>query len=147
MPADSTKPCVIAGVIFDDTPGFTGESDGDVVYHALCHAITSLTGQLILHGLAEDLLEKDGITDSGVYLQKGLELLKKQRVTHVAISLEALKPHFKPRFDEMRQNIARVLNVRFDQVGISATAGEGLTDFSCGDGVQCLALLTTVENS
>jgi 2-C-methyl-D-erythritol 2,4-cyclodiphosphate synthase len=116
-----------------------------VIYHALCQSITSLTGELILCGFAQDLLEKDGITDSSVYLQKGMELLKGQKVSHVAISIEALRPRLKPHLKEMRKNIARVMGITMEQVGISATAGEGLTDFGCGDGVQCLALITTLE--
>jgi 2-C-methyl-D-erythritol 2,4-cyclodiphosphate synthase len=44
---------------------------------------------------------------------------------------------------EMRKNTARVMNLDISQVGITATSGEGLTDFGCGDGVQCFAIVTT----
>lgn len=145
MPADSTKPCIIAGLTFEDVPGFSANSDGDVVFHAICNAITSLTGVLILGDIADDLCLKDGITDSEVYLQKALETLGKQKIVHVAISIEAKRPKFKDRLIEMRTNIARVLNITKNQVGITATTGEGLTDFGCGDGVQCFAIVTTED--
>ncbi|MGA8165057.1 MAG: 2-C-methyl-D-erythritol 2,4-cyclodiphosphate synthase [Waddliaceae bacterium] len=145
LPADSSKPCTIAGVIFDDVPGFNANSDGDVVFHAICNAITSLTGELILGAIADDLCLKDGITDSEVYLKEALKTLGKQQITHVAICIEAKKPKFKEQLMEMRANVARVLGLRVSQVGITATSGEGLTDFGCGDGVQTLALVTTVE--
>ena len=48
LPADTSKPCVIGGLTYDDTPGFNASSDGDVVLHAICNAISSLTGILIL---------------------------------------------------------------------------------------------------
>lgn len=145
LPADSFKPCIIAGLIFDDSPGFNANSDGDVVFHAICNAISSLTGVLILGGLADDLCLKDGITDSEVYLVEALKTLGKQRITHVSISIEAKKPKFKNRILEMRQNIARVMKLDISQVGITATTGEGLTDFGCGDGVQCFAIVTAED--
>ena len=45
---DSTKPCVVAGLMFSDAPGLSADSDGDVVFHAICNAITSVTGVPIL---------------------------------------------------------------------------------------------------
>lgn len=145
LPNDSSKPCVIAGIIFDDAPGFNANSDGDVAFHAICNAITSLTGVLILGALADDLCLKDGITDSEVYLIEALKTLKNQKISHVALTLEGKKPKFKESLDEMRKNIARVLKLDITEVGITATSGEGLTDFGCGDGVQCFAIVTTEE--
>ena len=52
LPEESSKPCIVGGVIFDDAPGLDAESDGDVVYHAICHAISSLSGVPILSGIA-----------------------------------------------------------------------------------------------
>lgn len=146
LPPDSTKPCVIAGIIFEDVPGFNANSDGDVVFHAICNAISSLTGILILGHIADDLCLKDGITDSEVYLAEAIKTLGTQRITHVAIAIEAKKPHFKKHLLEMRQNIARVMHLEVSQVGITATSGEGLTDVGCGDGVQTMAIVTTQED-
>lgn len=145
LPPGSSKPCIIAGVIFEDVPGFSANSDGDIVFHAICNAISSLTHVLILGNIADDLCLKDGITDSEVYLIEAIKTLGKQRITHVAITIEGLKPKFKDRLLKMRENIARVMKVDPSQVGITATTGEGLTDFGCGDGVQCFAIVTTVE--
>lgn len=145
LPPDSTKPCVIAGIIFDQVPGFNANSDGDIVFHAICNAISSLTGILILGDIADDLCLKDGITDSEVYLLEAMKTLGNQKVTHVAVTIEAKKPKFKNRLTEMRQSIARVMGLEIAQVGITATTGEGLTDFGCGDGAQAFAIITTEE--
>lgn len=146
MSPDSTKPCIIAGITFEDVPGFNANSDGDIVFHAICNAISSLTGVLILGDIADDLCLKDGITDSEVYLQEALKTLGKQKITHVAVTIEAKRPKFKPHLNEMRKNIARVLHLDVSQVGITATTGEGLTDFGCGDGAQAFAVVTTMES-
>ncbi len=143
---DSSKPCIIGGVIFDDVPGLDADSDGDIVYHALCNAITSLTHVPILGGIARDLCRKDGITDSQVYLEKAMATLGKQKIVHVALSIEGKRPNFQDRIEEMRKRISSVLQVDLSCVGITATSGDGLTDFGCGDGLQCFCILTTVQS-
>lgn len=145
LPADSSKPCTIGGIIFEHVPGLDAESDGDVIYHAICNAITSLSGVQILGGIARDLCRKDGITDSEVYLEKALETLGKQKVVHVALTIEGKRPYFEDKIEAMRMKIASILKIKSTAVGITATSGDGLTDFGCGDGVQCLCLMTTVE--
>jgi 2-C-methyl-D-erythritol 2,4-cyclodiphosphate synthase len=74
-----------------------------------------------------------------------MKTLGKQKITHVAVTIEAKKPKIKKRIVEMRQNIARVMQLDLSQVGITATSGEGLTDFGCGDGAQAFAIVTTQE--
>lgn len=145
LPADSAKPCVVAGLIFEDTPGLSADSDGDVVYHAICNAISSVTGVPILGGIAIDLCHKDGITDSQVFLEKALETLKKQKIEHVALTIEGKRPRFQARNLEMRLKVAHVLGVDVSQVGLTVTSGDGLTDFGCGDGLQCFCVITTLE--
>jgi len=142
---NSTKPCTIAGHIFDDAPGFQSNSDGDVVFHALCNAVTSLTGVQIMGEIAENLCFRDGITDSEVYLREGLKTLGAQEILHVAITLEGKRPQFKDHIKTMQQNIARILGISTDAIGITAISGEGLTDFGCGDGIQCFAIISTIE--
>lgn len=147
LSADSSKPCVIGGIIFEGVPGLDADSDGDVVYHAICNSITSLTGVPILGGIARDLCGKDGITDSGVYLEKALASLGAQKVVHVALTIEGKRPRFEERIPQMRRKVAQVMGLTLDQVGITATSGDGLTDFGCGDGVQCFCILTTIQDS
>lgn len=145
LSTDSSKPCVIGGLIFDDAPGFNADSDGDIVLHSLCNAIATLTGEPI-DEMADDLCLKDGITDSEVYLKHALKTLGRQAVAHVSITIEAKKPSLKERIPEMRENIARIMGLSLSQVGITAVTGEGLTDFGCGDGAQAFSIITTTEN-
>ncbi len=139
---ESTKPCTIGGLIFEDVPGLAADSDGDVVFHAICNAITSLSGVPILGGIAIELCHKDGITDSQVYLEKALESLGSMKIVHVALSIEGKRPRLQSRNTEMRQRVADVLKVSLSQVGITITSGDGLTDFGCGEGLQCFCVLT-----
>ena len=108
LPAESAKPCIVGGVIFDGTPGLDADSDGDVIYHSMCNAITSLSGVPILGGIARDLCRKDGITDSQVYLEKALKTLGKQKIIHVALSIEGKRPYFEDKIKAMREKVAEV---------------------------------------
>lgn len=145
LPGDSSKPCIVAGMIFEGVPGLDSDSDGDVVFHAMCNAITSLTSIPILNGIARELCRKDGITDSQVFLEKALLSLKPQKIVHVSITIEGKRPRFEDMIELMQAKIAEVIGIEPKQVGITYTSGEGLTDFGCGDGLQCFALITTME--
>lgn len=145
LPDDSTKLCVIGGVIFDQVPGLCADSDGDVILHAICNAITSVTGVPILGGIAIELCHKDGITDSQIFLERALETLGNQQIQHVALTVEGKRPRMQARIDEIRSHIADVMKLQMSQVGLTVTSGDGLTDFGCGDGLQCFCSLTTVE--
>lgn len=142
---ESTKLCVLGGVVLEDVPGFVANSDGDVILHALCNAISSLTGVIILGEKADELLENNEITDSRIYLEEALKTLGNQQITHVAITIEALRPKLLKRIPKLRESIAQVMHLDVSQVGITATTGEGLTDFGLGEGLQCLCIITTVE--
>jgi len=145
LPDGSSKPCILAGLIFEDVPGMASDSDGDVIFHAICNAITSVTGVQILGGIADDLCQKDGITDSQVYLEKALETLKKQKIEHLAIAIEAKRPRLQARIEEMRSKIAGLMKLDLHQVGITATASDGLTEFGLGEGIQCICIITVTE--
>lgn len=144
---DSSKPCIIGGVVFEGIPGLSADSDGDLIYHALCNAITSITGKPILATVARDLCFKDGITDSSVYLQKALETLGNHKIVHVSISIEGKRPRFEKNLLKMKENIAKLMNLEIDQIGITATSGDGLSDFGRGKGVQCFCIITSVNVS
>ena len=146
LTSESSKPCIIGGLIFEDTPGLSADSDGDVIFHAICNAITSVSGVPILGGIAVELCHKNGITDSQVYLEKALESLGKKTIEHVALSVEGKRPRLQDRNMELRQKIANVLKIGIDQVGLTATSGDGLTDFGCGEGLQCFCILTVRED-
>jgi 2-C-methyl-D-erythritol 2,4-cyclodiphosphate synthase len=99
----------------------------------------------ILWGIARDLCRKDGITDSQVYVEKAMQTLGKQKIVHVALTIEGKRPHFEEKIEAMRKKIALSLHIRHSAVGITVTSGDGLTDFGCGDGLQCFCVMTTVE--
>jgi 2-C-methyl-D-erythritol 2,4-cyclodiphosphate synthase len=142
---EAEKKCIIAGLPFEGAPGLDADSDGDVVFHAICNAITSLTHVPILGGIAIDLCRNQGVTDSRVFLDKALETLDDQIIEHVALTIEGKRPKFQKRASDIRRSVASVLSIHMDQVGITFTSGDDLTAFGRGEGMMCYCILTTAS--
>jgi 2-C-methyl-D-erythritol 2,4-cyclodiphosphate synthase len=138
------KPCVVGGLVFSDAPGLDADSDGDVVLHAICNAISSVGGVPILGGVAIEMC-KAGERNSRAYLEKAIETLGEMRVVHVALTIEGKRPKFQIRSEEMRENVATLIGLDISQVGITFTSGDGLTDFGKGFGLQCFCIVTVEE--
>lgn len=138
---DSDKALILAGVTFEHAQGLKGNSDADVILHALTNAISSITGRNILGKVADELCQS-GVTDSREYLKLALADLHPGRIEHVAISIECLTPKISPQVGAMKASIAQLLSIQTDDVGITATTGEGLTAFGQGKGIQALVMVT-----
>ena len=144
---EGNKECIVAGVSFHGVPGLDADSDGDVVFHAICNAITSLTHISILGEVAPGLFQNKGITNSRIYLEKALETLGNQTVQHVALSIEGKRPRFQKKCLEMRKSVAKVMGIDQNQVGLTVTSGDDLTSFGSGKGLMCFCTVTTYEKT
>ncbi|NLW11627.1 MAG: 2-C-methyl-D-erythritol 2,4-cyclodiphosphate synthase [Clostridiaceae bacterium] len=133
---------VLGGLIIPDAPALAGNSDADVILHALTNAISGLTGINILGGAADRLCLEQGITDSREYLKMALYDLGDWELSHISMSIEALKPKLMPWIEQIRASVAGLVGLDQSAVTMTATTGEGLTDFGRGLGMQCICILT-----
>lgn len=140
------KPLFLAGIMFSEADiHLRANSDGDVVLHAITRAISSATGVQVL-GKTADNMCRAGIIKSSRYLKVALETLRAtQKIIFVSISIEAKRPKFAPRIEKMRASIANLLEISSAQVGITASTGEGLTEFGKGNGIFVKALVSFSE--
>jgi 2-C-methyl-D-erythritol 2,4-cyclodiphosphate synthase len=143
---ESDRKLILGGVTIEGCPALAGNSDADVILHALTNAVSGITCVNILGKIADDLCQKEGITDSRVYLQKALSYMEEYKIVHVSVSIEALRPKLAPHIDRMRESIAGLLGIGVKSVGITATTGEGLTEFGRGNGIYCTVIITVQEN-
>ena len=134
------KKLILGGIEFDENFSMDANSDGDVVLHAITNAVSGITGKNILGEIADNMC-KSGIIDSEKYLKEALKYLN-EKIVHVSISIECKTPKISPRIEEMRKNIARILKIEESCVGITATTGEGLTEFGKGNGIGVFVCLT-----
>ena len=142
----SSKPLILGGVVFPGHPGLDANSDGDVVLHAIFNALSQAIGKRSL-GIYADPMCAQGITGSREYLKVALDMVRAAgyTVNNVGVSIEARRPKIEPRAAEMKTSLARLLAVAEDQVGITATSGEGLTAFGRGEGIQVFVIASLVR--
>jgi 2-C-methyl-D-erythritol 2,4-cyclodiphosphate synthase len=141
----SGKLCRLGGVTFDGVNGLQGNSDSDVVLHAICNALTGIHGTPVLGPITDEMC-KSGIKDSAEYVKIAYSFFPKDyKLTHVSISIECLKPKIIPKMDDMKAAIAKLLPISEQDIGITATTGEGLTDFGKGLGVQAFVIASAVQ--
>lgn len=141
-PVGSTKPLILGGVSIPDSRGLAGNSDADVILHAITNAVSGISGVNILGKTSDTLCLEQGITDSRVYLEKALDTLKDYAVTHVSVSVECKKPILAPHIGSIKQSLARLLSLSTSDIGLTATSGEGLTAVGKGEGILVTALIT-----
>ena len=131
---------LLGGIEVSGAPALAGNSDADVVLHALCNAISGLSTVPILGHKADELCAA-GIRDSKVYVREALRTLDNIKLTHLSFSIEAARPHLSGSIPAMRISVADLVGLPLSSVAITATSGEGLTAFGRGEGIQffCLA--------
>ncbi|MDD2427179.1 MAG: 2-C-methyl-D-erythritol 2,4-cyclodiphosphate synthase [Eubacteriales bacterium] len=133
------RPLLLGGIEMTGAPALAGNSDADVVLHALCNAISGLSAQPILGARADELCAS-GIRDSKVYVREALATLADIKLTHLSFAIEAARPHLSDKIPAMRKSIAALVDLPLSSVAITATSGEGLTPFGRGEGIQCFCL-------
>ncbi len=134
------KKLLLGGIEFEENYSLLGNSDADVVLHAITNAVSGITCQNILGKVADDMCQK-GIKNSEVYLKEALKYLN-EKIVHLSLSIECQKPKITPKIEEMRANLARILNLEETSIGITATTGEGLTECGKGNGISVFACIT-----
>jgi 2-C-methyl-D-erythritol 2,4-cyclodiphosphate synthase len=143
--APTGKPLLLGGVFFEGFPGLEGNSDSDVVLHALVNALTGIHGVVVL-GPVTDKMCQAGDTDSRHYVREALKHLGSQALSHVSISIECRRPHIGPQIDAMRLSVADLLGLHTTDVAVTAHSGEGLSGPGRGEGVFATVLVTSVRN-
>ena len=121
-------PLRLGGIDLTHDKGCVAHSDGDVLIHAVCDALlgAAALGDIGLHFPDNDDTYK-GI-DSTVLLARCMELLREKgyEVANVDSVIIAQRPKLRPYIDAMREKLAKVMGLDFDQVSVKATTTERL---------------------
>lgn len=134
------KKLLLGGIEFPADYSLLGNSDADVVLHAITNAISGITCKNVLGRITDDMC-RNGIINGEEYVKEALKYLE-EKIVHISMSIECLRPKISPKIEEMRKNIARILQIEGTSVGITATTGEGLTEFGKGNGISVFVILT-----
>ena len=146
---DKDRPLILGAVRIPHSLGLLGHSDADVLIHAVIDAILGALakGDIGQHFPDSDPANK-GI-ESLKMLEKVVELMKEDSflVNNIDSTIIAEKPKLAPYVQEMRNNLARVLEISIDQVSIKATTSEGLGFCGRQEGMAAYAVASLISSS
>ncbi len=123
------RPLVIAGIFVPDSPvGAVAHSDGDVVLHAVSDALLSSLALGDIGKFFPDTSPEHKGMDSSLILQAALEKVHflGWQIVNLAVVVTLDKPKLGALRDAMAANLARLLNLEPENVGIGFKTSEGL---------------------
>lgn len=143
-PGDSI---MLGGIRVPHSRGIVAHSDGDVVLHALCDA---LLGAAALGDIGQHFRDTDPKwkgADSRHFVQTVMELLHARglRVGNADVTVMAEAPKVGPIRDEMRRQIAQLLDVPEERVNVKATTTEHLGFLGRAEGIAAQAVVLLLD--
>lgn len=143
---ENSKSLLLGGIKIDHPYGLKANSDGDVLIHSVINAVSGLTGVNILGDMADKMCFEGNIKDSTIYLEKALTYLIDITLSYLSISIECKEPKLSSYIPAIKNNLSKLINLKVEQIGITATTGEGLTEFGKGMGISVFCILTGQKN-
>ena len=136
---------IIGGVLIPHDLGLLGHSDADVLLHAI---MDSLLGAAALGDIGKHFPDTDE-KYKGISSLKLLEHVGKlinetdYKICNIDATIIAERPKMAPYISQMRENIAKALNISVSDINVKATTEEGLgfTGEKKGISAQSICLL------
>ena len=136
------RPLVLGGVHIEHTAGLAGDSDGDVLCHALIDALlgAAALGDIGQHFQPGDERFRDA---------RSLDLLREAvalvtnagyAVVNVDATVIAEAPRLAPHIDDIRASVAGALAVDTTAVSVKATTADRLGALGRSEGIATLAI-------
>lgn len=138
---------VIGGVKIEYCKSLLAHSDGDVLVHAICDALLGAAGQRDIGYHFPDTDQKyKGISSLQLLSLVG-ELLVSlgYSISNIDSTIIAQSPKMKPYIEEMKENIAKSLNIYVDKVNVKATTEENLGFTGRGEGISAHAVCLIIK--
>lgn len=133
---------ILGGVEIEHSKGLLGHSDADVLVHAIMDSIigAAALGDIGKHFPDTDNKFKD--ISSMILLKEVFRLIdnKGYCIINIDATIVAQKPKLAPYIDNMRKNIADVLNIFVDDINIKATTEEKLGFTGREEGISASAV-------
>lgn len=132
----------LGGLEIPFAKGLLGHSDGDCLVHALVDALLGAVGQGDIGRLFPDTDPRFQGIRSTVLLRNVVARLRRKgfKVQQVDSVIVAEKPKLASYIPRMKKELAALLGLGEDWVGIKAKTQEGLGVVGKGQAVQCWAL-------
>ncbi len=142
------KPLVLGGFAIPDSDGLEGDSDGDVLTHAILDA---LLGALSLGDMGSFFGLKTPEL-MGIQSTKLIDQLLKYcadheicfDICHIDLTLIAQKPLLSPFISSIRHSLMKSLPLNPSSISIKSTTDKGMDAAGSGKGIRSIALATII---
>ena len=143
------RPLILGGVNIPFEKGLLGHSDADVLLHAI---MDSLLGALCLGDIGKHFPDNDNKyknISSLILLSHVSALIKEKGYTigNIDSIIISERPKLSPYIQDMRVNIAKILNVTPSVINVKATTEEGLGFTGKGEGIASQSICLLIANS
>jgi 2-C-methyl-D-erythritol 2,4-cyclodiphosphate synthase len=140
---------VLGGVFIEYEMGLQGHSDADVLTHAVMDALLGAVGMGDIGKHFPDTDEKYRGVSSLKLLKYVYDLLSgaNYSISNIDAVIVAQKPKLAPYMDEMRKNIADVLNLPPERVNVKATTTEMMGFEGRGEGISARAVCLVTKDA
>ncbi|MGE0681188.1 MAG: 2-C-methyl-D-erythritol 2,4-cyclodiphosphate synthase [Candidatus Binatia bacterium] len=142
---------ILGGVEIPWEKGLLGHSDADVVCHALSNAMLGAIGEGDIGRHFPDSDQRYKGASSIELLRVVMSLVKERgyRVGNTDLTILAERPKLGPYREEMRNNLATILEVNPADVNIKATTGEKIGFVGREEGMmaEAVVLLESLKTS
>ncbi|QIW61337.1 2-C-methyl-D-erythritol 2,4-cyclodiphosphate synthase [Lactococcus raffinolactis] len=134
---------IIGGVNIPHETGLLGHSDADVLLHAITDAIIGALGMGdIGHAFPDTNPETEGIASTQILADIYQKMVEKgYEIGNIDATILAEAPKMAPHLQEMKQNIARILQTDITNINIKATTTEKLGFVGRREGLACEAVV------
>lgn len=134
---------ILGGIKIPFTKGNVSHSDGDCLYHAIAE---SLLGALALGDLGKHFPDNDDKyknIDSSILVKETMKMVKQKgyHVVNIDTSIILEKPKLKDYIDEMRKNIASLLEIDIDCVSVKAQTNEKVDAIGHQEAVEATSIV------
>ena len=134
---------ILGGVDVPYERGLLGHSDADVLLHAISDAILGAIGEgdIGKHFPDTDPAYKGADSIKLLMHVMALAVGKGYSIGNLDATIVAQRPKLAPHIPQMRENIARALNVEADRINVKATTTEELGFCGRGEGIAAYAVV------
>lgn len=138
---------IIGGIEIESEVGLDGHSDADVLIHAIVDAIAGPSLGKDIGNLFPDSDNKYKNIDSKILLKNAVKLIRKSgyEISNIDAEIIAQKPKMAKYIPEMREILAEVISIDFEDITIKATTTEKMGFTGRGEGIASLATATLIK--
>ena len=147
-PLETGQDLCLGGLIIPHDKGTIGHSDGDVLIHAICDALLGAANLRDIGYHFPDSSEEFRGIDSKILLKKTVSLLadKGFSIVNIDSTICLQTPKIMSSIPEMKEILAKVMNIDVDQISIKATTSERLGFVGREEGLSTYAIVLIAKD-